>query len=64
MDHEAHVFSELRPRLQKIAYRMLGLVAEAEDIVQDLWLRWHTADRASIDNAEAWLVGGRDAQVH
>jgi len=56
MDHEAYVFSELRPRLQKIAYRMLGSVAEAEDIVQDLRLRWQTTDRANIDNAEAWLV--------
>ncbi|WP_069266923.1 RNA polymerase sigma-70 factor [Paraburkholderia nodosa] len=56
MDQKACVFSELRPRLQKIAYRMLGSVAEAEDIVQDLWLRWQSADRESIDNAEAWLV--------
>ncbi|MEX3955486.1 RNA polymerase sigma-70 factor [Trinickia sp. EG282A] len=56
MDDDALVFNGLRPRLQKIAYRMLGSVAEAEDIVQDVWLRWHTADREAIDNAEAWLV--------
>lgn len=49
-------FNRLRPRLQGIAYRMLGSVAEAEDVVQDAWLRWHEADQASIDNAEAWLV--------
>jgi RNA polymerase sigma-70 factor (TIGR02957 family) len=56
MDDDAHAFNGLRPRLQKIAYRMLGSVAEAEDIVQDVWLRWHAAARESIDNAEAWLV--------
>ncbi|WP_109482597.1 RNA polymerase sigma-70 factor [Paraburkholderia sp. C35] len=56
MDADAHVFNQLRPRLQKIAYRMLGSVAEAEDIVQDVWLRWHAAGREAIDNAEAWLV--------
>ncbi|WP_406569006.1 sigma factor, partial [Burkholderia cenocepacia] len=46
-------FARLRPRLHGIAYRMLGTVAEAEDVVQDAWLRWHEADRGSIDNAEA-----------
>ena len=56
MDDDARAFNSLRPRLQKIAYRMLGSVAEAEDIVQDVWLRWHAASRETIDNAEAWLV--------
>ncbi|CAN7671776.1 RNA polymerase sigma-70 factor [Trinickia sp. LjRoot230] len=56
MDDDAHTFNVLCPRLQKIAYRMLGSVAEAEDIVQDVWLRWDAAARESIDNAEAWLV--------
>jgi len=50
------IFDRLRPRLQGIAYRMLGSVAEAEDAVQDAWLRWHEAAQDSIDNAEAWLV--------
>ena len=49
-------FSRLRPRLQAIGYRMLGSSAEAEEVVQDAWLRWHAADPAQIDNAEAWLV--------
>jgi RNA polymerase sigma-70 factor (TIGR02957 family) len=53
---DVSAFDPLRPRLQKIAYRMLGSVAEAEDIVQDVWLRWHGADRHDIDNPEAWLV--------
>jgi RNA polymerase sigma-70 factor (ECF subfamily) len=56
MTDDAQTFHALRPRLQKIAYRMLGSVADAEDIVQDVWLRWHEAARDGIDNAEAWLV--------
>jgi RNA polymerase sigma-70 factor (TIGR02957 family) len=56
LDDATHIFDQLRPRLQGIAYRMLSSVAEAEDVVQDAWLRWHDADRARIDNGEAWLV--------
>ncbi|CAE6686101.1 ECF RNA polymerase sigma factor SigJ [Paraburkholderia nemoris] len=56
MNDDAHAFNGLRPRLHKIAYRMLGSIAEAEDIVQDVWLRWHAAPREAIDNVEAWLV--------
>lgn len=56
MDEATHIFERLRPRLQGIAYRMLGSVAEAEDVVQDVWLRWHEAARDVIANAEAWLV--------
>jgi RNA polymerase sigma-70 factor (TIGR02957 family) len=54
--NDVHTFDGLRPRLQKIAYRMMGSVAEAEDIVQEVWLRWHATAKESIDNAEAWLV--------
>ncbi|MNX66743.1 ECF RNA polymerase sigma factor SigJ [compost metagenome] len=50
------LFNHHRPRLYAIAYRMLGAVAEAEDVVQDAWLRWHDTDRSAIENAEAWLV--------
>ncbi len=49
-------FSAMRPRLHGIAYRMLGSVAESEDVVQDIWFSWNAAERAVIDNAEAWLV--------
>ncbi|NUZ07800.1 RNA polymerase sigma-70 factor [Piscinibacter koreensis] len=56
MDDATRTFTRLRPRLQGIAYRMLGTVAEAEEVVQDAWLRWHEARRERIDNAEAWLV--------
>ncbi|NYT85288.1 RNA polymerase sigma-70 factor [Pollutimonas harenae] len=56
MTDAAPIFDQLRSRLQQIAYRMLGSVAEAEDVVQDAWLRWHGAANHSIDNEEAWLV--------
>ncbi|HJV68715.1 RNA polymerase sigma-70 factor [Ideonella sp.] len=50
------LFAAARPRLFAIAYRMLGTRADAEDVLQDAWLRWHRADRASLQSAEAWLV--------
>lgn len=56
MDNTTRFFNRLRPRLQAIAYRMLGTVAEAEELVQDVWLRWHEAEQDELDNAEAWLV--------
>ena len=56
MEDATDIFSRLRPRLLGAAYRMLGSMAEAEDVVQDVWLRWQETDQASIDNAEAWLV--------
>ena len=56
MDDATHTFQRQRRRLQGIAYRMLGSIAEAEEVVQDAWLRWHDADRSTIENAEAWLV--------
>ncbi|HJV62727.1 MAG TPA: RNA polymerase sigma-70 factor [Albitalea sp.] len=49
-------FAALRPRLFAIAYRMLGTRADAEDLLQDAWMRWHRADRAALQSAEAWLV--------
>ena len=56
MDAATATFHDLRPRLQGIAYRMLGSISESEDIVQDVWMRWHAADKDSVNNAEAWLV--------
>ena len=47
---------ELRPRLLGLAYRMLGDYDDAEDVVQEAYLRWHGADQASIRSPEAWLV--------
>jgi RNA polymerase sigma-70 factor (ECF subfamily) len=48
-------FDPLRPRLIRIAYRMLGSVADAEDVVQDAFLRWLDADRGAILEPEAYL---------
>ncbi|MFJ6570214.1 RNA polymerase sigma-70 factor [Streptomyces sp. NPDC091292] len=52
----ADEFEPLRPRLFGLAYRMLGSADEAEDAVQDAYLRWHGADRAAIERPAAWLA--------
>ncbi|MFE5294741.1 RNA polymerase sigma factor SigJ [Isoptericola sp. NPDC056618] len=49
-------FLAVRPRLFGIAYRMLGGVAEAEDVVQDAWLRWQGTDRDQVRNPAAFLT--------
>jgi len=49
-------FNEARPRLFGIAYRMLGSVVEAEDIVQEAWLRWQQTDRAVVRNPAGFLT--------
>lgn len=50
------VFLRLRPRLFSIAYRVLGSAADAEDIVQDVWLRWQAANRTVVCDAAAFLA--------
>src|SRR5712672_4424850 len=50
------VFFGVRPRLFGIAYRMLGSAAEAEDIVQDVWLRWQSTNRNAVENPPAYLA--------
>ena len=55
-DSPTNSFDPLRPRLLRIAYRMLGSAAEAEDVVQDAYLRWHQTDRAAVRDAGAVLV--------
>jgi RNA polymerase sigma-70 factor, ECF subfamily len=52
----ADAFSACRPRLLGIAYGILGELGEAEDVVQDAWLRWDGADREEVRSAEAFLV--------
>lgn len=49
-------FEELRPHLLSVAYRLTGTVADAEDIVQDAWLRWSAAQHESIRDLRAWLT--------
>jgi RNA polymerase sigma-70 factor (ECF subfamily) len=50
------VFEEHRPVLTGVAYRMLGRVADAEDVVQDAWLRWSAAERAEVLEPRGYLV--------
>ncbi|MEM9039785.1 MAG: sigma factor, partial [Actinomycetota bacterium] len=50
------VFQADRRRLRGIAYRMLGVMADADDVVQDVWMRWEAADRSVIENPAAWLT--------
>jgi RNA polymerase sigma-70 factor, ECF subfamily len=51
----AAIFGPLRPRLIRVAYRMLGSVADAEDVVQEAFLRWFDADHAAVREPEAFL---------
>ena len=52
----AEQFEALRPRLLRIAYGQLGSVAEAEDVLQDAWLRLERADTDAIRDLEGWLI--------
>ncbi len=52
----ADVFSEHRRLLFGVAYRMLGSVADAEDVVQDAWLRWAGTDQSAVQHPTAYLV--------
>ncbi len=54
-DDGTQTFETHRPRLVRLAYRMLGSVAEAEDVVQDAWLRWQQTDQAKVESAAAFL---------
>lgn len=50
------VFDRHRPRLFALSYRMLGTRADAEEIVQEAYIRWHQADTEKVESPEAWLV--------
>jgi len=54
-DEAAVTFEPHRRRLTGLAYRMLGSLSEAEDIVQEAYLRWHAAERNRVDNPRAYL---------
>lgn len=56
LDEAASIFAEVRPRLFGIAYRILGSAADAEDVVQEVWLRWQLYDRSAVVNAPAFLA--------
>ncbi|MFB7111487.1 RNA polymerase sigma-70 factor [Streptomyces sp. NPDC056190] len=55
-DSGTEVFEEHRPVLMGVAYRMLGRVADAEDVLQEAWLRWSTADRDTVREPRGYLV--------
>jgi RNA polymerase sigma-70 factor (ECF subfamily) len=53
---DAASFQTVRPRLWGIAYRVLGSANEAEDVVQDAWIRWQDTDRSEVRDAAAFLA--------
>jgi RNA polymerase sigma factor (sigma-70 family) len=55
-DWLAERFEQHRPRLRAVAYRMLGSTGEADDAVQETWIRLSRSETGEIDNLEAWLV--------
>jgi RNA polymerase sigma-70 factor (ECF subfamily) len=55
-DLDAALFEQLRPRLTAISRRIVGSEAEAQDIVQDCYLKWHRAEQASLSTPAAWLT--------
>lgn len=55
-EHDVDLFERSRGRLEAIAYRLLGSAGDAENAVQDTYLRWHTVDRDNIEIPEAWLT--------
>jgi RNA polymerase sigma-70 factor (TIGR02957 family) len=54
--HDVDVFERFRGRLEAIAYRLLGSAGDAEDAVQDTFLRWQSTDREHVETPEAWLT--------
>jgi RNA polymerase sigma-70 factor (ECF subfamily) len=55
LDQDVAAFETHRRALTGLAYRMLGSRTEAEDIVQDAYLRWHAADRTAIEEPRRYL---------
>jgi RNA polymerase sigma factor (sigma-70 family) len=55
-DWLAQRFQEHRPRMRALAYRMLGSTSEADDALQEAWIRLSRSNAAEIDNIEAWLI--------
>ncbi len=55
-DWLADRFQEHRPRLRSVAYRMLGSLSEADDAVQDAWIRASTKGADEVDNVAGWLT--------
>ena len=59
----AEAFEQLRPQLTGAAYRVLGSMSDAEDAVQETWLRWVAAARSQVRDARAYLLTGVTRQA-
>src|ERR1700722_10540490 len=55
-DHRTGRFEEHRAHLRAVAYRMLGSLVEADDAVQETWVRFDRTDTADVENLRAWLT--------
>ena len=55
-DTDGAIFEQLRPRLTAISRRIVGSQAEAEDVVQDCFLKWHAAEQGALATPAAWLT--------
>ena len=56
LDEKAEIFEKHRRTLEGLAYRMLGTLAEARDVVQETYLKWHEADTETLNSPRAWLI--------
>src|SRR5215472_13023000 len=56
LEQAAALFVRTRPRLFGIAYRIVGNAADAEDVVQDVWIRWQTCNRGPVQAPAAFLA--------
>jgi RNA polymerase sigma-70 factor (ECF subfamily) len=56
IDEALETFEALRPELTGLAYRMCGSVADAEDVIQDAWLRWRHVDHGTVRSPKAFLL--------
>jgi RNA polymerase sigma-70 factor, ECF subfamily len=56
IDEVQAIFEALRPEMTGLAYRMCGSIADAEDVIQDAWLRWHAVEHATVQSPRAFLL--------
>jgi len=64
MEWLAQRFEESRAHLRSVAYRMLGSIADAEDAVQETWLRVSRTENSQIGNIRAWLTNDRVVKIY
>src|SRR3954469_24282743 len=62
-DNDGVMFEQMRPRLKAISCRIVGSEAEAEDIVQDCFLKWHGTEQGALATPAAWLTTARRHQA-